>query len=269
MSGPLYFIILLIITMVNPKEDNIPAVVAHRGGANLAPENTLAAFKKALQLGVDMIEIDIEQTSDSVLVVIHDTKVDRTTNGQGAVDSLSYDQIKGLDCGSWFDTKYKNERIPTLDQVLELVDGIATVLIEIKSGDERYPGIERRTVEIIHKYRARSWTIVQSFNKESVLRVKALDQEIKSYYLLGGTFASYYEQYILPSKDPGKANFGFDGLAVHHAALNNTNIEKIKQCGLEVFTWTVDDPLEMERMISAGVNGIITDSPDLLLSKIR
>ena len=150
-------------------------------GSNLAPENTLAAFQNAIDLGVDMIEIDVEQTSDSIVVVIHDSKVDRTSNGTGSVDSLSYSYVKTLDAGSWFDKKYENERISTLDETLQLINGKVILLIEIKEGNERYPGIEQRTVEAIQQFNAHSWTIVQSFNKKAVERVKLLDNKIETY----------------------------------------------------------------------------------------
>ena len=176
-SASSIFLLTLVITMSCIENSNIKSI-AHRGGSNLAPENTMAAFKNALELGVDMIEIDIEQTLDSVVVVIHDTKVNRTTNGKGLVDSLTYVYIKTLDAGSWYNEQFSGEKISTLDEVLIAVNGKATVLIEIKSGDERYPGIEKRTVEAIQKFKAHKWTIVQSFNKKTVERVKKLDEKI-------------------------------------------------------------------------------------------
>ena len=259
---------LLSLSACNPIDQRIH-IIAHRGGSNLAPENTLAAFQNAIDLGVDMIEIDIEQTSDSVVVVIHDDRVDRTTNGFGAVDSLRYDEIKKLDAGSWFDPQYKDERIPTLDQVMELIDGQVILLIEIKSGGERYPGIERRTVESILKYHAKSWVVVQSFNLKAVERIETLDRGIKTFYLLGRNFESYYRENILQAGNHDPVSFGFDGLAVHYSVLDPGIIEKIKNHGLGIYTWTVDEPEDMDRMIQAGVGGIITDSPDLLLAKLK
>jgi len=262
------FIFILLLIMVRSEKSDIK-IIAHRGGSNLAPENTMAAFQNALNLGVDMIEIDIEQTIDSVVVVIHDTKVDRTTNGKGKVDSLTYSYIKTLDAGSWYDSRFKGEKISTLEEVLQAVNGKATVLIEIKSGDELYPGIEKRTVEAIQHFNAHSWTIVQSFNKKTVERVKILDNKIVTYYLLGRNFMSYYHSLQAKIKKNKIQEFLYDGIAVHYSMLNAASVDSVKQMGLGVFTWTVDEEDDMTKMIEFGVDGIITDSPDKLIGLIE
>lgn len=262
------FIFILLLIMVRSEKSDIK-IIAHRGGSNLAPENTMAAFQNALNLGVDMIEIDIEQTIDSVVVVIHDTKVDRTTNGKGKVDSLTYSYIKTLDAGSWYDSRFKGEKISTLEEVLQSVNGKATVLIEIKSGDERYQGIEKRTVEAIQHFNAHSWTIVQSFNKKTVERVKILDNKIVTYYLLGRNFMSYYHSLQAKIKKNKIQEFLYDGIAVHYSMLNAASVDSVKQMGLGVFTWTVDEEDDMTKMIEFGVDGIITDSPDKLIGLIE
>ncbi len=250
------------------QKQHFPKVIAHRGGSNLAPENTLAAFKNAIELGVDMIEIDVEQTSDSVVVVLHDDKVDRTTNGSGWVDSLSYEYVKTLDAGSWFSEEYKDEKIPSLDDVLALVNGQVILLIEIKGGSETYLGIEKRTVEAIKKHNAIPWTIVQSFNEKAVERVKDLDPDIMTYYLLGRNFPEYYETYINKGNVDSQI-FKYDGIAVHYSVLNANNVDSIKSTGLGVFSWTVDESADVENMIRIGVDGIITDSPDEIIDIVR
>ena len=244
-------------------------VIAHRGGSDLAPENTLAAFQNAIDLGVDMIEIDVEQTSDSIVVVIHDEKVDRTTNGTGWVDSLSFAYVKTLDAGSWFDKKFKNERIPSLEEVLQFVDGRVILLVEIKAGSERYPGIEQRTAEAIQKYNAHSWTIVQSFNEKAIERVRLLDPGIETYYLLGRNFKQYYQEIRNQINQDTPIKPGYDGIAVHHSMLDSKSVDSIKQFGLGVFTWTVDEVEAMKKMMDAGVDGIITDAPDKLIDHIE
>jgi glycerophosphoryl diester phosphodiesterase len=127
----IYFILLAVLTFHSNSfsQDRTTQVIAHRGGAKLAPENTLAAFQHAINLGVDMIEIDVEQTSDSIVVVLHDDHVDRTTNGTGRIDSLSYAYVKELDAGSWFADEYKDERVSTLEDVLQLINGQVILLI--------------------------------------------------------------------------------------------------------------------------------------------
>lgn len=239
-------------------------VIAHRGGSYLAPENTLAAFRNAMEVGVDMIEIDVEQTKDSVVVVIHDRTVDRTTDGSGAVDTLTYNYIRTLDAGSWFDKRFTGEKVPTLDETLKLINGKVKLLIEIKDGSERYPGIESRTVAAIRKYKAHPWVIVQSFNLKAIERVKAMDPEIKTYYLLGRNFGAYYKNFRENLTGQMSSDLGYDGIAVHYSVLNSVNVDSIRKAGLYLFAWTVNDRETMKKMISAGVDGIITDAPDLL-----
>jgi len=262
-------LILFFIMIIGCSTEPTVKVIAHRGGSNLAPENTRAAFQNAINLGVDMIEIDVEQTIDSVVVVIHDTKVDRTTNGTGRVDSLSYSYVKTLDAGSWFDNKYENEKILTLDETLQLINGRVILLIEIKDGSERYPGIEQRTVDAIKKFDAHSWTIVQSFNKKAIERVSLLDKEIETYYVIGSGFKQYYKELRSQiDKDPSIRS-GFNGIAVHHRMLSAASVDSLKQFGLGVYTWTVDKPEEMKKMIDLDVDGIITDSPDILIDLLK
>jgi glycerophosphoryl diester phosphodiesterase len=258
---------MLILTSTGCSSKRTVEVIAHRGGSRLAPENTLAAFQNAIDLGVDMIEIDVEQTSDSVVVVIHDSKVDRTTNGKGSVDSLSFDYIRTLDAGSRFDKSFENEKIPTLDEVLDLINGKVKLLIEIKEGSERYPEIEQKTVNVVQNYNAYSWVIVQSFNKKAIDRVRRLDKGIKTFYLLGRNFDEYYAE--LRSDNNPELKLNYDGIAVHHSKLSPESVDSVKQFGLEVYTWTVDEVDEMKKMMDAGVDGIITDSPDKLINLLE
>ncbi len=262
----LYSITLIVMAFhtISFSQNRITQVIAHRGGSNLAPENTVSAFQNAIDLGVDMIEIDVEQTSDAVVVVLHDDNVDRTTNGTGRIDSLSYDYVKNLDAGSWYSDKYKGEHISTLEEVLQLIDGQVILLIEIKSGSERYPGIEKRTVDLVHRHKADSWVIIQSFNKKAIDRVKTMDSSLRTYYLLGGSFNNFYKEAMTSSS----FDFGHEGVGVHHKYLNEENINGLKKLGVKIFAWTVDDPSNMDKFLKLGIDGIITDSPDILIKKM-
>jgi glycerophosphoryl diester phosphodiesterase len=263
-------ILILVFTGCSNKPD--VKVIAHRGGSHLAPENTMAAFKNAIKLGVDMIEIDVEQTKESVVVVIHDATVDRTTNGTGAVDTLSWDYVKSLNASqSWKGDNYKDEKISTLDEVLELLKGTGvTLLIEIKEGSERYPGIEKRTVDAIQKFNAYSWAIVQSFNKKAVERVKQDDENIKTFYLLGrSNFRDYYNKIRREKEQNPSLKFNYDGLAVSYKAWSKQSLDSVKQMGLETYAWTVGDTLAMKELIDNGITGIITDDPDVLLEIVN
>ena len=236
-------------------------VIAHRGGSHLAPENTAPAFANAMKLGVDMIEIDVEQTIDGKVVVIHDARVDRTTNGTGAVDSLTFDYVRSLDAGSHFSDKYKGTQISTLDEVIQQLNGKTGLLIEIKQGSERYPGIEQKVVDEIQKHNAYKWVIVQSFNKKAIDRVKKADNKIETVYLLGqSTFPAYYNKLI-----KGEVKPDFQGLAVSRKAWSKNSLDSVKMLGLDTYAWTVDDTTAMKQLINWNISGIITDDPDKLI----
>lgn len=240
-------------------------VIAHRGGAKLAPENTLAAFRQALSLGVDMIEIDVVLSKDSAIIVIHDDRIDRTTNGKGIVKEMMLEELKKYDAGSWFDDKFKGESIPTLEEVFATINGRAILLIEIKGGDEKYPGLERKIVQTIHKYQANHWVIVQSFNEKSVLRVKEMDSSIPTYYLLGGNFAAFYSNL----KTSDASSLPYDGIAVRHSLIDSSQVASIKKVGYDLFVWTVNETEDMQRLMTLDLDGIITDSPDRLQELIN
>ncbi len=247
-------------------------VIAHRGSSHLAPENTMAAFKNAIKLGVDMIEIDVEQTIDSVVVVIHDATVDRTTNGSGAVDTLTWDYVKSLNASqSWKGDNYKNEKISTLNEVLELLKGTGVkLLIEIKEGGERYPGIEKRVVDAIQKFDAYSWVNVQSFNIKSVECVKQEDENVKTFFLLErSTFRNHYNKIRNEKEQNPSLKFNYDGLAVSYKAWSEQSLDSLKQMGLETYGWTVGDTIAMKKLIDNGITGIITDDPDVLLEIVN
>lgn len=248
-------------------ETEKPAIlnIAHRGGAKLAPENTIAAIRQAIELGVDMIEIDVILSQDGEVIVIHDDKIDRTTDGEGVVKEMTLEEIKQYDAGSWFDARFAGEKVPTLGEVFEAIDGQTVLLIEIKDGDEEYPGLERKVVDAIHKYEANDWVVVQSFNENSVLRVREMDPTLITYYLLGRNFVEFYE--ALPAAKP--ATLPYNGIAVHYSGIDASKAEKIHDTGYKLFVWTVNEAKDMEQMIDAGVDGVITDLPDELAKKIQ
>ncbi|NJO02345.1 MAG: hypothetical protein HC880_12230 [Bacteroidia bacterium] len=153
-------------------------IIGHRGGAGLAPENTLAAFRKALSYQVDRIELDVQQTRDGVIVVIHDSELARTTSGTGKVGELNYDQIRQFDAGSKFDAKYQSEKIPTLEEVISLINGQCELVIEIKY----YPGYKSSTedkiLQLINTYQAQKWCILMSFDDEILERIHQRNPQI-------------------------------------------------------------------------------------------
>lgn len=232
-------------------------VVAHRGGSLLAPENTIAAFKNALELGVERIELDVQLSKDNAVVVIHDEKLDRTTNGIGEVSAYAYSQLSGFNAGSKFSEHFKGETIPLLENLLELVSGKATLLIEIKKVGHRNKGIENAVVELIHKHQAASWCVVQSFCYDSIVKIHELDETIKT----GLLFTKPPIDKILNNKIDVRF---ISEINFHHAYASKKNIEHLHSLNKKVFVWTVNKPERMKQLVENGVDGIITDDPKTL-----
>lgn len=249
-------------------KDN-PFVIAHRGGAKLAPENTLASFKNAIRLGADMIEIDIHLSKDSEIIVIHDDSLNRTTNGTGNIKDLTLEEIKKYDAGSWFGENFKNEKVPTLAETFKTINGKAKLLIEIKDGDEKYPGLEKKLVESIKKHKVSDWVIIQSFNKSSILRIKKINPKLVTYYLMGGNFDDFYSEVSAKIENGETIEKKFNGIAPHHSLLDKQKVKLLHNAGFGVFTFTVNKVEQMNEMIDIKVDGIITDIPDVLIDRLK
>ena len=159
-----------------------PVRIAHRGAAGdgLAPENTLAAFEKAIQIGVDAVEVDVHATLDNRVIVIHDATLDRTTDRFGVVKEMTFDEIREADAGSWYGAQYSEERVPALEEVLDLARHRALVLIEIKADY-----LAERVLQNIVEMDAVSQVIIQSFNQQTIRRVKLLEPSIPTAMLMG------------------------------------------------------------------------------------
>ncbi len=153
-------------------------IVAHRGLSSLYPENTLISFKKAVELGVDMIELDVHCTKDRELVVIHDSSINRTTDGKGKVNQLTLRELRKYSAGRWFSEEFEEERIPTLQEVFELVDKKTKLQIEIKQ-----PGIEKSLIDLVEEYEILNNVLCGSFNLKSIIEVRKLNPLIPTLFI--------------------------------------------------------------------------------------
>ena len=249
------------------KEETIRKVTitGHRGAAGLAPENTLAAINKGISLGADRIEIDLQQTSDGVVVVLHDETVDRTTNGTGEVKNQSFEEIKKLDAGSSFSPDFKGEKIPSLEEVLQTVNGQCDLVIEIKQGNNYYPNIIEHTIALIKKYEATDWCIIHSFNLSALIETHRQFPELRLHRLFVAKFRGLPFIYdgSISRFDIEKYPY-FEEYSIMYAFATKRIIEFLHKHGKKVNVWTVDDKKHINRLINLGVDGIITDRPDLL-----
>jgi glycerophosphoryl diester phosphodiesterase len=229
--------------------------IAHRGASALAPENTTAAFEKAVGLGADAIELDLHLSRDGELVVIHDDTLDRTTDGLGPVYERSLEELKRLDAGRWFGEGFAGERVPTLAEVLQRFAGKVALALEVKAGSAFFPGIEERVVSTLRRHSAIGQTAVASFDHYALQRLKEIEPALRTVALLVGRPVS-----ISGLAGPVKA----EGVALEASLVTKTEVEACRAAGLQLVVWVVNEPAQMRHFIELGVDGIITDRPDLL-----
>lgn len=235
-------------------------LVGHRGGAGLAPENSLECIKRGIAAGAEMIEIDIHQTKDNQLIVCHDQSVNRTTNGKGLIRDMTLAELRKLRIKD-VQGNITELRLPTLEEVLQCVDGQARLLIEIKRTGNIYQGIEARLLEMIHRYHASGWCIVQSFNDSVLENIHKQDTNIRLEKLvickLAGLpllFDGTFRKFDLKKYDY-VSSFNFYYLAAPRYVIDN-----LHRAGKEVKIWTLQTP---EATPDLPVNGVICDRPDL------
>ena len=232
-----------------------PIVIAHRGAAGEAPENTLASFKLALEQNCDAIELDVHLSADDRVIVCHDDKIDRTTNGSGYIREMTLDQLKRYDAGSWFGEKYEGERLPLLEEVLDLIPSHIMINIEIKNTTMTYDGIEQKVYDIlVNKHRVNQ-VVISSFNHQSLYEIKELDNNIKIGLLYSHKFVSD-EEYVKLFGDRKVYS-----MHPSHKILNKHVITNLRDEKLEVYPYTINDETLATKLVESGVTGLITDFP--------
>jgi glycerophosphoryl diester phosphodiesterase len=244
-----------------------PLVLAHRGASAYAPENTLAAFRLARELGADGIELDVQLSRDRVPVVIHDDTVDRTADGHGRVSGMTVAELTRLDAGTWKTEDYRGEPIPTLAQVLDAVaDWLKPIgrarpgLLNIELKTERFftDGLEREVLNTIARYGIGERVLVSSFSPYALYRAKKINPRLRRGLLYDTSLAFYLRRAWL--------RFLAAPQTMHpeFPMVDQRYVDWAKRKRLGVVTWTVDDPAEAKRLADLGVNAIITNKPDLI-----
>lgn len=228
--------------------------IAHRGANTFAPENTIAAFRKAVEIGADGIEFDIQLSKDNIPVVIHDEKLERTTNGNGLVKDYTLSELKGLDAGSWFSPEFSGAAIPTLEEVFEeFAESKLLFNIELKSGIIIYPELEDKVLETISRFKLKNRVVISSFNHYSLITCQEIDPEIKTGILY---IAGLYEPW-----NYAKSLGCYSAHPLFYHLQHPEIVSGFKEHRIPVYTWTVNEPLYMELMVAGGVSAIITDKP--------
>lgn len=223
-------------------------VTAHRGYSRKYPENTIPAFKGAIAIGADWIELDVQQTKDGEIVVMHDSSLKRTTGVNKSIWQVTYDEIKDLDNGSWFDRKYQEIHIPTLEEVLQVTQGRIHLNIEIKpNGHENE--IEARVAELLQKYHMTRTCLISSKKYECLEKIKKADSQIQTAYIMSLSYGNF------SNLDAA------DGYSVEATGTDAAFVRRAHKKGKKVYVWTVNSEERLETVIDLGVDNVITDDP--------
>lgn len=233
-----------------------PTVMAHRGLSADAPENTLYAFSDAISVGVDFIELDVQQTRDGVLVVMHDSNLKRTTGVNKDIWDVDYADIQNLDAGSWFDPAYANARIPTLEETLQFVDKRAKLNIEIKPTKHGSDTLEQDVAELITRYQYTDACYVTSFSYGSLKKVKEANPEIRTGYLMSVAYGQFYSLKYA------------DAFSLNKVFVTSQVVNAAHQQGKQIFAWTVNSMFEVRSLCNLHVDSIITDDPVMVQNVI-
>lgn len=224
-------------------------IFAHRGANQHCPENTMSAYKKAHQLGVDGIEVDVHLSRDAVPVLIHDLTVNRTTNGKGKVSDKTVSELKKLDAGNWFSPKFRLEKIPTLDEFLHWIKETSLLInIEIKAAERG--DIEEKVNALILKYALDERIIVSSFNQTVLVNMKKINPSLETALL-----------YKYTAIDPADVRNKLKVSAVHphYSLISKDYVTKFQSERLKIRSYTVNDEKVMRKLMAWNIDGLITD----------
>ncbi|MGB8542373.1 MAG: glycerophosphodiester phosphodiesterase family protein [Candidatus Acidiferrales bacterium] len=236
-----------------------PWVIAHRGASGHTPENTLVAFERAVQLGAGFIETDLHLTRDARFVVIHDSTLERTTNGRGEVRDFTLAELRKLDAGMWYDREHMGQRIPTLDEVLEFARKHDVIFyLEVKY-DASW-GMHHSLIAALQAPEYAGRTIVISFDQATLAALRRVDASVMMGFLVQETGTDCVKEAI---------ELGARQLCPKAGLVTRELVEQAHGADLQVATWTVDHPEEMRRVIAAGVDGVMTNFPDRLRAVIE
>lgn len=229
-----------------------PAIIAHRGASAHAPENTLAAFRKAMEARADGIELDVHLSADGMVVVIHDADLSRTTNGSGKVHQTTLAELQKLDAGG--------EPVPLLEEVLQILDDNTFLNIELKGNHNQLPA---EVVQLVEKYKKESQVVYSSFNPRLLKKLNQIAPQSAVGLLLLPGFPGKLIQSIFETR------LNLWSLHPHFSMVDKPYMRRAKQKGLRVFTYTVNHPEDVKRLLNDGIDGIITDNPSAVADLVK
>ena len=236
-------------------------IFAHRGFSGKYPENTMLAFEKAVEIGVDGIELDVHLTKDNEIVIIHDEDIKRTTDGGGLVKDMTLEELRKFDASATFRGQYGFCGIPTLREYFELVKDTPIITnIELKTGVYEYHTIEQRVIDMVREFGLSDKIIFSSFNHFTVKRCEEIAPEIKRGFLTGDWLVDF-----------GKYTAERNVQCCHpwHVTLSQETVDEMHKEGREINTWTVNEYEDIERLAAMGVDSLIGNFPDRMIERLR
>ncbi|MCI0439471.1 MAG: glycerophosphodiester phosphodiesterase, partial [Chloroflexi bacterium] len=235
--------------------------IAHRGASSYAPENTFAAYDKALDMGVTHIELDVHFTKDGHIVVIHDDTVDRTTSGKGPVAEHTLAELRSLDAGSWFALQYAGERIRSLGEILEHYKGRLYFHIEIKA---RVEGLASRTADMVRGYGLTDSVTITSFWKPALEETRAYAPELPTGWLVPPGPRPWDDSYPAQAKE-----LGLTQVCPRADLVTSEMVDRLHKQGFVVRAWGIADEELMRRVVDAGADGMTINFPDKLVEYLK
>jgi glycerophosphoryl diester phosphodiesterase len=240
-----------------------PLILCHRGAKNYAPENTMAAFKTALELGADGFELDTQLTSDSHVVVFHDKTVDRTTNGHGKLSKLTLADIRKLEAGSSFSEKFRGEKIPTLDEVFETFSKRAVINVELKNFSTPFDTLAEKVCDAVRRHGMQKNVLFSSFLPWNLKKAARILPDVpRGLITIKGRWGVWGRSFGF--------NFGdYDALHPNLDDVTAQQVQRVHKLKRKINVWVVNNEDDLRRMFIWGVDGILTDDPQLALRVTR
>jgi len=240
-----------------PNASSSPIIFGHRGAKKYAPENTLASFKLALEMGADGIELDTQLTSDGQVVAYHDATVDRTTNGHGKVSKLPLAELRGLEAGSFFSEKFRGEKISTIDEVFETIGKRAVFNMELKNFSTPFDSLVEKLCDVVRRHAMQKNIIFSSFLPWDLKKAAQILPEVpRGLLTIKGRWGVWGRSF----------GFDFGDYDALHPNLNDVTpqqVQRVHKLKRKINVWTVNREEDMRRLFGWGVDGIITDDPQL------
>lgn len=237
-------------------------ILGHRGANRRAPQNTVPAFRAAVEHGADGVEFDVQMSADGVLVICHNFTVDATSNGTGRIDELTFEELRALDFGSWFSAEFAGTKIPTLEEVLDCVKDMEILNVEIKPARKQMEEVVRKTVDTVRAYGLTEKTIFSSFDFHEIRLLKQIDPDLTCGLLYDPVPEELFDKRLLRGQYLTVAEeYGADALHPHYLLTNfpRSYVRKCHEAGLMVNVWGISKESELEKYRDRGLDIIITD----------